>query len=116
MHRESVGVTTTETGCICIAAVDSITRICPRSSAQQVCDHVSVHIGKAAVYAVVVKSEAVVVEPQQMQNGRMKVRDGDLSFGHEVSDLIRNAVAMARLDACPSQKTGERRGMMIAAG
>ena len=41
-------------------------------SNQNLLDHLAMHIGKAALDAVVIKAQALVVQAQQVQNGRVE--------------------------------------------
>jgi hypothetical protein len=72
-------------------------------------------IRQTAVDAIVVKRELLVIDPEQMQDRRVKVGNGHFVPGDEISDLVRLSIVKALFHASAGQKTGERRRMIIAA-
>jgi hypothetical protein len=83
-------------------------------SSQYLSYHVSVHIGQTALDAVVIERQSLVVEAEQVQDGRVEVvRGGDVLLGTKPK-FVGRAVAATWFDSSPSQPTGETVRIVIA--
>ena len=72
------------------------------------------HIGQAALEAVVQEAQALVVESKQMKDRGVEIIDrADLLSGL-VSELIRCAVAVGSLNAGAGQPGGEAEGVVVS--
>src|SRR5690606_5319481 len=85
-------------------------------SGENVLDHVAVDVGEAAVEAVVVPGELLVVEPEQVQHRRVEVPDGGRVFLGPAAELVGRSVADAAFDAGAHHPAGEAVRIVIAAG
>src|SRR5215470_10013440 len=86
-----------------------------RNSGEDVLDDVSVDIGQAAVDAVVADGQLLVIDAEQVQDGRVQVVAVRLALGGLVAELVAGAVGHAGLDAGAGEPGDERPAVMVAA-
>ncbi len=82
---------------------------------QHVLNHPAVHERQALFGAVVEVAEAVVIEPEQMQDRSVQFIDAARVFHGLVTEFVRGAIAGGPLDAGPGQPHGKPLGIVIAA-
>ena len=82
---------------------------------QHLPDHLAMHIGQAALGAVVVECELLVVQPQEVQHRGVEVVDGADVLLRLVAELVGSAVAEARSDSGAGHPDGKAVGVMIPA-
>src|ERR1044072_8119776 len=70
-------------------------------------NHVSVNISEAAIDAIVVEGQLLVIEAKQVQDGRVEVGNGDFVLCDKIADFVRHAVVKTLLHAGPGQETSE---------
>src|SRR5215207_8454392 len=75
----------------------------------------AVDVGEAVVAAAVAIDEALVVETEQVEDGRVEVVVVDGVFDDADAVLVGGAVADAALDAAAGHPHGEPRGVRVAA-
>ena len=73
------------------------------------------HIGEAALDAVVVEAEFFVVEAEQVQRGGVEVVAVGGVFGGLEAEFVGGAVSGAALDAAAGHPGGEGAGVVVAA-
>ena len=80
-------------------------------------DHMPMHVGEAAVDAVVADGELRVVDAQQVQDGGVDVVDlgGVFAVERFVAPLVGEAVSRASFDAAAAEPVGEDEGVVVAA-
>ena len=86
----------------------------PDPSGKDVPDHMAMDVRQAAVDAVVVKRQLLVVDAEQVQDRRVEIGHGDFVFRDEIADLVARPVAKAALHPGSGEEAGERGRMMIA--
>ena len=64
--------------------------------------HLTVYIGQTAVDPVVIESQFLVVEAQQMKDRCMKVRNRNFIFSSKITDLVRTPVSHPFLNTSSS--------------
>src|SRR5262245_21491429 len=86
-----------------------------RGSGNQLLDDVPVHVSEPAVYAVVPEGQLLVVDAEQMQNGRVQI----VTVRRLTHDLVGPGVAFAAADTAPDaaagQPAGESERVVVAA-
>lgn len=75
----------------------------------------AVHVGEAALDAVVIKAELLVIEPEQVKGGRVQVVAVRGIFLGSESEIIAAAVGGASFDAAACHPGREGTGIVIAA-
>tara|TARA_A100001037_G_scaffold238378_1_gene217801 strand:+ start:383 stop:613 length:231 start_codon:yes stop_codon:yes gene_type:complete len=70
-----------------------------KALSQHFLNHVAVHIGEAALDAVVVKGQLFVVEAQEMEHGGVKIMEGVDILGGLESEFVGGAMTDAGLNA-----------------
>src|SRR5437763_10613311 len=78
-------------------------------------DDLAVNVGQAALDAVVVKGEPLVIEAEQVQQGGVQVVDAGRPLGRLVADLVGRPVMVAALQAAAGHPDGEDELMVVAA-
>jgi hypothetical protein len=73
------------------------------------------NIGQPALNAIVIKRQLRVIQPEQMQNGRVKIVRAHRIFADVKSDLIGGAVIESRFESGPGHPAGISVLMMVAA-
>ncbi len=88
-----------------------------RLSGQQLLHHACrLDAGKALVQALVAEREPAMIEPQQLQDGRMEVADVHWVLGNVVRELVGLTVARPALRASSSHPQGEAARVMVTLG
>ena len=73
------------------------------------------HVGEAALDAVVIEAQALVVHAEQVERGGVEVVAVGGVFLGLGTELIRRAVSRAAPDAAAREPRGERAGVVVAA-
>lgn len=81
---------------------------------QYLLDHMAVHIGQAALDAVVIKAQLLMIEAEQVQRGRMQVVAVAGILGSFESQVIARAITRTAFDAAAGQPRGEGAGIVVA--
>src|SRR5439155_10113302 len=84
-------------------------------SCQHLLNHFSVHVREPALGAVVVKGQSLVIQAEQMEQGRVQVMNRADILDCLVTEFIRGAVAETALYTRPCQPDGKTVRVMVAA-
>src|SRR5262249_23231489 len=84
-------------------------------SGQHALDHLAVNVGQAHVAAAESVGGALVVQAEQVEDGRVEVVDFDLLFDDVVAVLVGGAVRGTVLRPAPSEPEREAEGVVVAA-
>src|SRR2546422_407686 len=84
-------------------------------SCQHLLNHFSMHIREPALGAVVVKGQSLVIQAEQMEQGRVQVMNRADILDRLVTEFIRGAVAESALYTRPGQPDGETVRIVVAA-
>ena len=84
------------------------------SLADEFFDDMTVNIGEPKMSPLVLEGQSLVVDPQQMQNGCMKVVNMNAAGKNIVAEIIGFALAMTGVDAAAGHPHGETSRVMIA--
>src|SRR5438445_7389270 len=87
----------------------------PVSSRQNLVHHAAAHIGESEVAAGVAVRQLLVVQAEEVQQGRVQVVDVDLVLGGVVPVVVRRPVAEPAFDSAAGQPNGEPLGVVVAA-
>ena len=71
------------------------------------------HIRKAKMPALILESEAFVVDAKEVKNGGMEIVHMDAIFGHIVGIIIRGSVGYPRLYTASCKPGGKISGVMV---
>src|SRR5262245_19741985 len=85
-------------------------------SRQDLVNHMPVDVGEPAVDAVVANAQSLVIDAEQVQNGRVQIVAVGLALDGPVAELVAGSVANAALDAGAGQPGDERPTVVVAAG
>ncbi len=77
-------------------------------------NHFAVNICQAALTAVVIERQFLVIQAEQVQDRRMKIVDRADIFFRFVAEFIRCAITQARFDACSRHPRCKAVGIVIA--
>ena len=84
-------------------------------SGEHLLDDVAFDVGEAALDAVVLEGEALVVEAEEVEDGGVEIVEGvDVLHGF-LAEVIALACADAGLHACAGHPAGEAVGIVVAA-
>ena len=75
----------------------------------------TVDVGQAAVDAVVIKAETLVIEAEKMQRGGVQVVGVGRVFGGLESEFVGAAVSRAAANASACEPDGKRSGIVVPA-
>ena len=78
-------------------------------------DDVAVHVGEAALNAVVLKGELFVVEAEEVEHRGVQVMEGMDVFGCLESEFVGGAVTDPGFDAGAGDDGGESAGVVVTA-
>src|SRR5260370_13568170 len=84
-------------------------------SGEQLGDHLAVDVGKAVIAALEAVGQLLVVQAEQVQNGRLEVMDVDRILDDVIAQLVSCAEGQAALDAAAGQPHGEGVRVVVAA-
>ena len=68
------------------------------------------HVSEAKMASLILKGQAFVIDPQKMQDGRVKVMNMNPAFGYAVGVLVRLTVGRSRLNPPPANQVEKFRG------
>src|SRR5262245_51769902 len=85
----------------------------PAASGQNFLHHVAVHIGQPEVAALEPEREPFVVDPQQVQHGRLEVVHVHRLVGNVVAEIVGGPVAEARPDPAAGHPDRETVWVMV---
>ena len=83
-------------------------------SGQDAPDHLARHVGQAVVAPVVMVGQALVIEPQQMEDRGVEIVDMDAVAAHADAEIVGSSVNGAGPDPRPGQPGRERGGRAVA--
>src|ERR1043165_7427248 len=83
-------------------------------SREQVLQHVSAHVGQAQVAAAVAENKALMIETEQVEDGRVEIRDGDDILNGAVTVVVSGTVGQAPADAAAREPDREALRIVIA--
>src|SRR4051812_417240 len=86
----------------------------PRVLRKDFANDAAFNIRQPPIDAVVIEGQFFVIQPKQMQNRRVKIRNGNFVFRDEVPNVIRRPMPITLFHPRASQETRERRRMMVA--
>ena len=74
----------------------------------------AVDVGQAALNAIMVEGQSLMVDTEQVQNGGVKVVPANAVFLGAMAGLIRVAVGDSGPQPCPSHPHGKSRAVVVA--
>ena len=91
---------------VCYRPIDS-------AAGQQIDNHLAMNIGQTAFNAIVVKTEAFVIQSQQVKNGRVNIVNRDRVFHGLESEVVGGAMGIGFFDSSAGQPDRESFGVMV---
>src|SRR5262249_21145458 len=85
----------------------------PRFSSQDLLDHAPRDIGQAEIATVVAVRQLLMIQADQMQDGRVQVVDADAVLDGLEADLVSRAVMDAALHSAAGHPDGERMRVVV---
>lgn len=78
-------------------------------------DDVAMDVGEAEVASAVMEGELLVIESEQMEDGRVEIMHMNAIVDGFISKIVGGAVSHSAFDAAPGQPHGEAEAVMVSA-